>query len=420
MKKPKIDAKQAVEDIRAGMDDCDLMAKYHVSAKGLESLFGKLVKAGALDSSELERRHRAFSGTVVISRDLEIVAEEAPQPPPSVQPEPAQLPKAEKTRTPISARALAADVRSGIDDSALMAKYDLSSQGLDRLLRKLVGMGAIQQAELDARMPSYDQTVDLGDVFLDLQFMGTHEGRQSTEPVDIEIAAVPPEPQSAEEERIRGVEPPAALEPSRYTELPQPEETAPESIGGGAPAAEAAVAGTEEQPAEETEARFMVKTLWYEEPAVVFLLMFTIFPLGFYLLYRHPELATKTKAKALGIWCLVLITALVLKPGDSRVAGDLVEEFNKSGNHCHGEISGIFDLTLRLDWTSRTQPQHVKNILIKVMTDRKKLISDGVRYLEYPNNAGTYNVIDFKTGKRSATDEKALPWFKAENSPPGK
>ncbi len=53
--KRTINAKQAVIDIRSGMTSSDLMQKYHVSAKGLETLFRKLVDVGLLHEDELER-----------------------------------------------------------------------------------------------------------------------------------------------------------------------------------------------------------------------------------------------------------------------------------------------------------------------------------------------------------------------------
>lgn len=416
MKKPKIDAKQAVEDIRAGTDDTALMAKYNVSAKGLESLFAKLVKAGALDSAELDRRHRAFSGTVIISRDLEIVAEAEPETSPTAEPEPAQTVKSGQTRSPISARSVAVDVRSGLDDSALMAKYDLSSQGLDRLLRKLVSVRVLEQAELDARMPSFDQTVDLGDILLDMQFPRSAEGRRVSGAIDLPIAAIPSEATSQQETAVAGEQakdgdrPPLAS-PLGREKSEQEEASAPDS--------EAKTVGsvTQEGQAGEGDDRFVVQTLWYEEPVVVYVLMFTVFPLGFYLLHRHPTLSVRTKTRAAGIWCLVLVIALIFKPGDSSVARAVVDDLNKSGNHCHGEISGIFELTLRIDWTSRTAAHNVKNVINRIMAERKRLSEDGVRYFEYPNHAGTYNVLDFKTGKQTAINDEALPWFKAEHTP---
>lgn len=49
----------AVADIRGGMGDTELMEKYSLSARGLENLFRKLVRAGALDRSDLSARQAA-------------------------------------------------------------------------------------------------------------------------------------------------------------------------------------------------------------------------------------------------------------------------------------------------------------------------------------------------------------------------
>lgn len=54
--KPRIPARQAVADIRSGMSDADLMAKYGLSATGLQALFRKLLTAGALKKDELNSR----------------------------------------------------------------------------------------------------------------------------------------------------------------------------------------------------------------------------------------------------------------------------------------------------------------------------------------------------------------------------
>ncbi len=56
MNKPKIGARQAVNDIKSGMTDAELMEKYKLTAKGLESLFGKLVEAKLLDQSFVRTR----------------------------------------------------------------------------------------------------------------------------------------------------------------------------------------------------------------------------------------------------------------------------------------------------------------------------------------------------------------------------
>ncbi len=66
MKKSMIEADQAVQDIRDGLDDAALMKKYGVSAKGLQSLFKKLVSAGVLEKSELEARAAETVTSIIV------------------------------------------------------------------------------------------------------------------------------------------------------------------------------------------------------------------------------------------------------------------------------------------------------------------------------------------------------------------
>jgi hypothetical protein len=46
-----VNAEDAVRSIRSGMTDEALMEKYEISQKGLESLFKKLIAAGAIEQS---------------------------------------------------------------------------------------------------------------------------------------------------------------------------------------------------------------------------------------------------------------------------------------------------------------------------------------------------------------------------------
>jgi hypothetical protein len=55
-RKPVIKAKDAVAAIRAGKDDLSMMRTFGISAKGLQSLFDKLVHAGLLTNEELQGR----------------------------------------------------------------------------------------------------------------------------------------------------------------------------------------------------------------------------------------------------------------------------------------------------------------------------------------------------------------------------
>ncbi len=69
MHKPIIDAEEALDDIRSGMDDAGLMEKYSVSVEGLQSLFKKLVGWGILDFSEIELRIGQQVESVILDTD---------------------------------------------------------------------------------------------------------------------------------------------------------------------------------------------------------------------------------------------------------------------------------------------------------------------------------------------------------------
>lgn len=56
MQKRKITAREVLQDIRAGKSDKTLMSKFDLSAQGLQSLFGKLVRAGVITQNELDQR----------------------------------------------------------------------------------------------------------------------------------------------------------------------------------------------------------------------------------------------------------------------------------------------------------------------------------------------------------------------------
>lgn len=77
------------------------------------------------------------------------------------------------------------------------------------------------------------------------------------------------------------------------------------------------------------------------------------------------------------------------------------------GNVCHAEISGIFSKTLKIDWTSKTTKLHAIMVLGEVGKMKEKLYDDGVRYFQFPNDAGTYNVIDWKTGEKESISDRS-------------
>ncbi len=58
--KAVVNAEDALQSIRSGMSNEDLMEKYRVSRRGLESLFRKLVAAGKIDDADLDLRRRSL------------------------------------------------------------------------------------------------------------------------------------------------------------------------------------------------------------------------------------------------------------------------------------------------------------------------------------------------------------------------
>ena len=67
MAKAEIYAKEILHDIRSGMDDVNLMHKYKVTAKGLDSVFRKLFAAGLISQQELNARKMGYLETVNLS-----------------------------------------------------------------------------------------------------------------------------------------------------------------------------------------------------------------------------------------------------------------------------------------------------------------------------------------------------------------
>ena len=116
-----------MNDVRAHMSDAQLMEKYGLSAKGLESMFAKLLSINAITQKEIDRRPTACSDTVVIHQ--------------------------------LTAGELAQEVRDGVSDFELMEKYGLSSKGLQKAFRTLTEAGFIKEEELRSRSQSVYDTV---------------------------------------------------------------------------------------------------------------------------------------------------------------------------------------------------------------------------------------------------------------------
>ncbi len=204
----RIDPKDVLADMRAGMPDSALMEKYQLSAAGLQSLVKKLgilgaashsdsfgiitdVKAGMSDLQLMEKYglspeglrgfFQAFEGAVLRSRPTnrkvssggkviqgkEIVEDICSGMTRWKLMEKYQLSYAElqqvvkivlRQRERIAAR-IAEDVRSGMTDSELTEKYQLSQTGLETALKHLLKEGFLVSAELIGRGGLFQRAV---------------------------------------------------------------------------------------------------------------------------------------------------------------------------------------------------------------------------------------------------------------------
>ena len=164
----RISAKEVRDDIRAGLDDSELMAKYGLSVKGLESLFRKLLRAGIVEESDLGARMSDYAGSVVVADQLGSPQSERPL---------KKTGRGSRKRKRLLVDALSAvqDIRFGMSDAELMRKYRLTTRGLQSLFKKLLDTGCIEQFEFDQRFAMLEGTVDLHQ-FLDELALGQQNG----------------------------------------------------------------------------------------------------------------------------------------------------------------------------------------------------------------------------------------------------
>jgi uncharacterized protein (DUF433 family) len=133
--KIQVRTREIVRDIRSGLDDAAIMTKYGLSAHGLDRLFYKLIAAGEIRQSELDRRLLSSQRSHVV----ELICAEEPK-----------LPKA-RVRAADAVKA----IRSGMSDPELMERFGLSAKGLASLFARMVDAGQIEASELESRRQSF-------------------------------------------------------------------------------------------------------------------------------------------------------------------------------------------------------------------------------------------------------------------------
>jgi hypothetical protein len=137
MNKRKISAKQLVSDIKSGLSDAQLMAKHDLTAKGLQSAFSKLTEAGLINASSLRERG-------VIKRGAKPGTFEGH----GASPRPAV---SDAQRLTELLQAIAYDVKSGLHDSDIMRRHELSPGKLKGIKDDLVRLGYLSAVHvLDA------------------------------------------------------------------------------------------------------------------------------------------------------------------------------------------------------------------------------------------------------------------------------
>lgn len=157
MAKRQIRVREPLEDLRAGMDDVALMAKYQLSAKGLQSLFSKLVIAGLTNLEELNQRVPGFMSADDLSEQFDDSGK-------GLKWELRKRKVKEKPRPAIKAREMVDDIKEGMTDGELMDEYALSAEALEYVFGRLVDAGLVTREEIDERNNPFDSTVDLRDV----------------------------------------------------------------------------------------------------------------------------------------------------------------------------------------------------------------------------------------------------------------
>lgn len=163
-----IDAKQALMDIRSGMDDAGLMKKYRLSPAHLQRLFQKLeslnvlkrlnarmllkdIRAGLNDTNLMLKYN--LSETALQNAFIEIIRS-------GLSVEPSDLKQVQPKRR-ISAHTLVDDIRAGTIGPQLMEKYKLSPRGLQRVFRKLVDAGWLTREECAGVAPDEETSITL-------------------------------------------------------------------------------------------------------------------------------------------------------------------------------------------------------------------------------------------------------------------
>jgi hypothetical protein len=158
MAKPSINAKAVLKDIKSGMSKADLMEKYKLSPKGLESLYKKLVEAGLIQTGKGGSGPGAADATQ--KRRASRPAQTSPKPSPAeptTRPKqgagasrPRPKPKPAAPQVSELAEAVAEDINAGMHDNQILQRHEISPGQFREIKEELVQAGLLMPADTPA------------------------------------------------------------------------------------------------------------------------------------------------------------------------------------------------------------------------------------------------------------------------------
>ncbi len=126
--KPVLSARDILHDLARNVSDEELMVKHGLSAKGLKSMYTKLLKKGLITKKQLAKRWGIETDMITLAPG-----------------------DSDSRRVTVDAKEVLKDLGLGRSDSDIMAKYHLSYKGLQSLMKKLRERGLISREIIAAR-----------------------------------------------------------------------------------------------------------------------------------------------------------------------------------------------------------------------------------------------------------------------------
>jgi hypothetical protein len=124
-----VDGAEVMRLIRSGASDAELMKKFSLSAKGVRSLFSKLLNLNLIKPADYRDRIK-FRKSIVLDADLEKFAK--------------------GQNRDINLIELLSEIKTGADREVLRKRYRMSEHDLEALVNRLVAEGLVIREELDS------------------------------------------------------------------------------------------------------------------------------------------------------------------------------------------------------------------------------------------------------------------------------